>query len=367
MYFTAVGHGLVESGHGVYAVVHRGHPLLNRIRSLGITPSEYAMPTHSCTATSKRFERMVYEDLFMRNLKNVDMPSQSQCVLEDCEYFMQDTDFLEKLAGVKFDIAIADGVRLNRCSYILPAFLDVPYVTMSSGFDSWLMKVPSLPSFVPVSSMWTSDKMNFRQRLENLYKHLKYPFPSYPAARNYSLIRKYLASSRRHSDVITWEDLAKKSLLFFSTRDHILEWPRPLMPNVVQIACITCHPPKPLPTDLQNYLDQSEHGIIYVSFGSVSRILPDYINKKLLEAFRKTKLDVVWKFARKNSSMLENVPKNVLLKPWLPQNDVLGHPKTRLFITHCGNNGQYESLYHNVPMIGFPLHSEQGYNAFRWV
>lgn len=31
----------------------------------------------------------------------------------------------------------------------------------------------------------------------------------------------------------------------------------------------------------------------------------------------------------------------------------------------CSNNGQYESLYHGVPMIGFPAFAEQHHNARR--
>lgn len=27
---------------------------------------------------------------------------------------------------------------------------------------------------------------------------------------------------------------------------------------------------------------------------------------------------------------------------WMPQNDILGHPKTRVFVTHCGMNSLYE-------------------------
>ncbi len=27
---------------------------------------------------------------------------------------------------------------------------------------------------------------------------------------------------------------------------------------------------------------------------------------------------------------------------WLPQNDVLGHPRTRAFLSHCGANSLYE-------------------------
>jgi len=43
----------------------------------------------------------------------------------------------------------------------------------------------------------------------------------------------------------------------------------------------------------------------------------------------------------------------------------LSHKNTKLFITHCGNNGQYESVYHGVPMLGFPLFAEQAINCLR--
>ena len=54
---------------------------------------------------------------------------------------------------------------------------------------------------------------------------------------------------------------------------------------------------------------------------------------------------------------------NVKLLPWLPQNDILGHPKTRLFIGHAGLNGILESTYHGVPMICSPFFGDQFMNA----
>lgn len=48
---------------------------------------------------------------------------------------------------------------------------------------------------------------------------------------------------------------------------------------------------------------------------------------------------------------------------WLPQNDILGHNNTRLFITHGGANGLAEASYHGVPMICSPFFGDQHDNG----
>ena len=53
----------------------------------------------------------------------------------------------------------------------------------------------------------------------------------------------------------------------------------------------------------------------------------------------------------------------MMLMSWLPQNDVLAYPNIKLFISHCGNKGQYEALYHGVPIFGLPVFGDQIYNA----
>ena len=46
---------------------------------------------------------------------------------------------------------------------------------------------------------------------------------------------------------------------------------------------------------------------------------------------------------------------------------ILGHPKTKAFVTHGGANGIYESIHHGVPMVGIPLFAEQHDNVAHMV
>lgn len=64
-------------------------------------------------------------------------------------------------------------------------------------------------------------------------------------------------------------------------------------------------------------------------------------------------------------SFKDRLASNIKVMKWLPQNDILGHPKTKLFITHAGVNGIAEGAYHGVPMVCSPFFADQFQNCAR--
>lgn len=50
------------------------------------------------------------------------------------------------------------------------------------------------------------------------------------------------------------------------------------------------------------------------------------------------------------------------MKNWAPQSEVLRHPSTGGFATHCGWNSTLEGVASGVPMICWPLYAEQRIN-----
>jgi glucuronosyltransferase len=67
-----------------------------------------------------------------------------------------------------------------------------------------------------------------------------------------------------------------------------------------------------------------------------------------MNVFRQLKQKVLWKW---ETETMPDLPSNVKLSKWLPQQDILGHPNTKLFITHVGQSSFQESLCHQKPVV----------------
>ena len=148
--------------------------------------------------------------------------------------------------------------------------------------------------------------------------------------------------------------------------DFSIEFPRPLMPNVIPIPYLFIEPPKPLPDSIQTFLDSSDHkGIIYLSFGTLMDIFPEDKADIVASAFgRFPEYRFIW---RNKGKSPDNIHSNTLMIDWAPQLDLLGSGRVKIFITHCGISSTYETVYLGVPYIAMPLFWDQDRNAAKLV
>lgn len=115
---------------------------------------------------------------------------------------------------------------------------------------------------------------------------------------------------------------------------------------------------------MKTFLDNATEGVVYFSLGSnvKSKSLPEKTKDILLNTFAKLPYKILWKF---EDDHLENKPENVKIVRWLPQQDLLGHPNIKLFITQGGLQSLEEALFNSVPMLVIPFMADQYVNSRR--
>ena len=102
--------------------------------------------------------------------------------------------------------------------------------------------------------------------------------------------------------------------------------------------------------------------VVYISLGTVF----NNTNGKLYNIFFNTfaNTDVVVVMAAYNIDISEfDIPKNFIVKNYVPQSEILKH--TDVAITHAGMNSTSDLLYYNVPFVAIPIGADQPYMAAR--
>ncbi|MFE4833682.1 macrolide family glycosyltransferase [Arthrobacter sp. NPDC056691] len=104
--------------------------------------------------------------------------------------------------------------------------------------------------------------------------------------------------------------------------------------------------------------------LLFISLGTTPlNDRPDFF-RMCLEAFAGTQWQVAMAIGdRMEAAELGEIPRNVEVRPFFPQLDVLRH--AGVFLSHTGMNSTMEALYLGVPLVAFPLQPEQEANARR--
>ncbi|XP_054410005.1 UDP-glucuronosyltransferase 2A2 isoform X2 [Pongo abelii] len=234
-----------------------------------------------------------------------------QINIQICDGVLKNPKLMARLQKGGFDVLVADPVTI--CGDLIALKLGIPFMytlrfSPASTVERHCGKIPAPVSYVPAALSELTDQMTFGERIKNTisYSLQDYIFQSYWGEWN-SYYSKILGRP-----TTLCETMGKAEIWLIRTYWDF-EFPRPYLPNFEFVGGLHCKPAKPLPK-------------------------------------------VLWRYKGKKPATLGN---NTQLYDWIPQNDLLGHPKTKAFITHGGTNGIYEAIYHGVPMVGVPMFADQ--------
>ncbi|XP_051279531.1 UDP-glucuronosyltransferase 2A2-like [Dicentrarchus labrax] len=281
-------------------------------------------------------------------------------VIEMVGEMFENTKLMQSLRNAKYDLVLTDpaigaGVLLGH-RLGLPLVFNVRWTIQGEGHHAI---APTPFSFIPIPGTELTDKMTFPQRVKNILYYFFTRFQIwYVTDPNYKpFVHRYFGND------VHYMELFQSADIWLMRNDFTFEFPRPTMPNIVYMSGFQCKPSKPLSKELEDFVQSSgEHGIIVMTLGTLVAKLPEDIAEDIAAAFAQLPQKVIWRYKGKRPPTLGN---NTLLLDWLPQNDLLGHPKTRLFVAHGGTNGIQEAIYHGVPLVGLPLMFDQQDNFFR--
>ncbi|XP_029787111.1 UDP-glucuronosyltransferase 2A1 isoform X5 [Suricata suricatta] len=230
---------------------------------------------------------------------------------EICDGVLKNEKLMDKLKKSKYEVLISDPVF--PCGDIVALKLGIPFMyslrfSPASTVEKHCGKVPYPPSYVPATLSELTDQMSFTDRVRNF---ISYSLQDYMFDTLWKSWDTYYSKALGRPTTLC-EVMGKAEIWLIRTYWDF-EFPRPYLPNFEFVGGLHCKPAKPLPK-------------------------------------------VLWRYKGKKPATLGA---NTRLYDWIPQNDLLGHPKTKAFITHGGTNGIYEAIYHGVPMVGVPMFADQ--------
>ncbi|XP_065107036.1 UDP-glucuronosyltransferase 2C1-like isoform X2 [Paramisgurnus dabryanus] len=354
---------LVDRGHNVTILVPDAVMVMNVKESDPFNRVDFNM-----SISSKEMFAFI-EEILQLSMNEIEKLNQIQFIikysqlasknldigLSYCDGILKSPGLLDKLQQGKFDVLLSDPII--PCSDILAEKLNVPLVftyrfSIANIVERMCGQTPAPPSYVPGAVSKRTDKMSFTERIMSLLFYLlqdafaKIMWKTYD---NY--YTEYLGRPSSYCEMMGKADI----WLIRSYWD--LEYPRPFLPNFKYVGGIHCTPAKPLPKDMEEFVESSgDDGIVVFSLGSVVENMTEERSNMAASALAQIPQKVLWRYTGEKP---ETLGANTRIYKWIPQNDLLGHRKTRAFITHGGTNGIYEAIFHGVPMVGIPLFLDQ--------
>jgi len=229
---SAIGNELLTNGHDVHVLLPASYPDLDKMKvETRFNVVEYSAKERDFYSMPPSESDSDWRDVALNSYPIDEFRANVDGFIQFCTNPLNDRDLVDRLRRLQFDLALVDAFVGSRCYWILAHWIGVPYASLTTQFEPWLLRVPALPSVVPfplVRGAYT-ERMTFSERLWNALTLLDWTvWPRVEYAEN-SFVEKYLPGQ-------TYGSLAAKSLVWLIDTDTVVDYPRPTMPNEVDAA-----------------------------------------------------------------------------------------------------------------------------------
>ncbi|XP_015997936.1 UDP-glucuronosyltransferase 3A1 [Rousettus aegyptiacus] len=279
-----------------------------------------------------------------------------------CNHLLRN-GIMDSLKSENFDLLVIEG--FDFCGLLVAEKLGKPFVTtLPTTFGTLEFGLPSPISYVPVFHSLLTDHMDFWSRVKNFMTFIDFFMQQW---RLHSVFDDIIKEHFQEGSRPVLSHLLKKAELWFVNSDFAFEFARPLFPNTVYIGGLMAKPSKPVPHEFETFIAKfGDSGFVLVVLGSVVDMFQSQeVLKEMNSAFARLPHGVIWKYDSSRWPKDIKLSANVKMVDWLPQKDLLAHPRIRLFITHGGMNSIMEAIRHGVPIVGLAILGDQPGNMVR--
>ncbi|XP_076720262.1 UDP-glucuronosyltransferase 2B31-like isoform X3 [Callospermophilus lateralis] len=319
---------LLQRGHEVTVLTSTASILINPNTTSAINFEVYpalSSEQHLEERFSKWIHELIYdtpkEDLweFYSLLQKV-FKEYSDTVEQLCRNVVLNKKLMMKLHESKFDVVLADAIGL--CGELLAELLKIPFVytlrfTPGYTYEKYSGGLIFPPSYVPIITSELSAPMTFMDRIKNTMYMLYFDF-CFQSFDEKKWNQFYSEVLGRPTTI--YETMGKADFWLIRTYWD-LEFPRPFLPNFDFVGGLHCKPAKPLPKEMEEFVQSSgENGIVVFSLGSMVSNMPEEKANIIAFALAQIPQKVIWRYQGKKPDKLGP---NTRIYNWIPQNDLL--------------------------------------------
>ncbi|GMS78759.1 hypothetical protein PENTCL1PPCAC_934, partial [Pristionchus entomophagus] len=364
-----IADGLVDAGHNVTSLIpiigSRGNDVTVKSKKILIPQSQETLDI------SRGLDGIRANFIMADNLNLIEVLKNrnkfASRFRSQCKALLHETQLLQILRKEKFDVMIVENFDMCGVAYshllepraLITSSSSYPYSYMFEDFG-----IPLALSENPSAFIYHLDVHSMWSRLKNLYANWLTHVNFYPRR---AMIEE-LFRNKFGDGFPSFEEISSHAAYTLVNSEPLIDYATSTINRVIHIGGIAVEEPIALDEKWNAILSQrSKH--ILISFGSVAKAatFPLEIKQSISTVVgRFPEVTFIWKYEDLHDSFanetLCSLP-NLILSPWIPQNDLLNDDRISLFITHAGMGSTQEIAMRGKPGIFVPLHGDQSRNA----